>query len=266
MAQLTRHQVEANGATFAVFEAGSGSPPFVFVHGLACDHTAWLPQVEDLSRDHRCMAVDLRGRGESTAVPPYHVEQQADDVAAIMRELAVGPAVIVGHSLGGLVALLLNERHPDLVLGIAAADSPLRKTGLGAAPLVQRLHAEGISALEPMVERFFTDGTPAGVRDAVRTMMLGCPADVAAGMLSDDDGVTARMTELAHLADKKPFMAMWASRPAGDITWLREVCMFVRQEPIAGGGHFFQLEKPAMTNALLRAFLDDVERDPRLPR
>lgn len=56
---------------------------------------------------------------------------------------------------------------------------------------MQRLHAEGIGALEPMVERFFTDGTPAGVRDAVRTMMLGCPADVA-GMLSDDDDESRR--------------------------------------------------------------------------
>ena len=40
--------------------------------------------------------------------------------------------------------------------------------------------------------------------------------------------------------------------------------MFVRQEPIAESGHFFQLEQPALTAALLRAFLDDVERDPRV--
>lgn len=44
------------------------------------------------------------------------------------------------------------------------------------------------------------------------------------------------MTELARLADKKPFMAMWASRPAGDITWLREVCMFIRRNPSPAGG------------------------------
>jgi len=40
--------------------------------------------------------------------------------------------------------------------------------------------------------------------------------------------------------------------------------MYIRQEPIAGAGHFFQLERPAITNALLRAFLDDVQRDPRI--
>jgi len=263
--ELVRHVIEANGAKLVAWDAGSGTLPFVLVHGLACDHTAWLPQFEDLARDHRCVAIDLRGRGESQAIPPYHLEQQADDVAAVMRALAVGPAIIVGHSLGGIVALVLNERHPDLVMGIAAADSPMRPTGLGAAALVERLHASGTPALEPMVERFFSEGTTGDIRAAVREMMLTCPPEVAAGMLSDDDRVTANMTELVKLADRKPFMAMWAARPAGDIAWLREACMFIRQEPIPGGGHFFQFEKPAITNALLRAFLDDVERDPRIP-
>lgn len=263
--ELVRHVIEANGAKLVAWDAGSGTLPFVLVHGLACDHTAWLPQFEDLARDHRCVAIDLRGRGESQAIPPYHLEQQADDVAAVMRALAVGPAIIVGHSLGGIVALVLNERHPDLVMGIAAADSPMRATGLGAAALVERLRGEGTSAIEPMVERFFGEGTSEDIRAAVREMMLTCLPEVVAGMLADDERVSTHMTELVKLADRKPFMAMWASRPAGDIAWLRETCMFIRQEPIAGGGHFFQLEKPAITNALLRAFLDDVERDPRIP-
>jgi pimeloyl-ACP methyl ester carboxylesterase len=59
-------------------------------------------------------------------------------------------------------------------------------------------------------------------------------------------------------------MAIWASKPLGDPSHLRDITMFIRQEPVPGAGHFFQLEKPAITSALLRAFLDDVERDPRI--
>jgi pimeloyl-ACP methyl ester carboxylesterase len=59
-------------------------------------------------------------------------------------------------------------------------------------------------------------------------------------------------------------MAIWSEKPLGDPAWLRDVTMFVRQEPVAGAGHFFQLEQPAITNALLRAFLDDIARDPRV--
>jgi pimeloyl-ACP methyl ester carboxylesterase len=257
--------ITVNGASLAVSEAGTGGPPFVFIHGLACDQSAWAPQFDDLSRDHRCISIDLRGRGGSAAIPPYGCLQQADDIVAIMRELGTGPSILVGHSLGGLVALLMNERHPELVLGIVMGDTPVRPGGLQMGALAQAVRDAGsVAPLAPMVERFWTEETAEPVKEQVRQMMLTCPAEVAAGML--DDAPDDRMLELVKLADKKPFMAIWAERPAGDPAWLRDVAMFIRQEPMAGGGHFFQLEKPAVTNALLRAFLDDVERDPRIAR
>ena len=257
--------LELNGTRLAAFESGAGDPPFVFIHGFACDHTFWEPQVADLSRDHRCVTIDLRGRGQSPAQGPYHVTQQADDVAGVIRTLGFGPSIIVGHSLGGLVALLLNERHAELVLGIVAGDSPISKNGLGAGGMVRAIRTAGNSApYASLVDSFFVDGTPETVREHVRTVMLGCPPEVAAGMLEDtpDD----RMTELVKLADKKPFMAMWAGTALGEPTWLRDTAMYLRQEIVPETGHFFQLENPGMTNALLRAFLDDVERDPRIQR
>jgi pimeloyl-ACP methyl ester carboxylesterase len=96
--------------------------------------------------------------------------------------------------------------------------------------------------------------------------MLACPPEVAAGMLDNAAVLAGRLPALLKAADRKPFMAIWAERPFGEPAWLRDQCPFVRQEPIAGAGHFFQLEKPAITSALLRAFLDDVERDPRVRR
>ena len=109
--------IARNGASIAYDEAGAGAPAFVFLHGWVCNRTFWRPQFEDLSRDHRCIAVDLRGCGESTGPGPYDPVAAADDVAALIEHLGAAPAVIVGHSLGGIVALLLNERHPGLVLG-----------------------------------------------------------------------------------------------------------------------------------------------------
>jgi pimeloyl-ACP methyl ester carboxylesterase len=255
--------IPVDGTSLAVQEAGRGAPAFVFVHGWACDRSFWQPQFEDLSRDHRCISIDLRGRGESPAMPPYHVAQQADDVAAVIRALGLGPSIVVGHSLGGLVALVLNERHPDTVLGIVAGDSPITAEGMGAQRTVNAIReAGGMAPAARFVESFFTPETSEAIREKVRSAMLSCPADVAAGMLEDtpDD----RMTELVKLADKKPFMALWAGNPLGAPAWLRDVAMYLRQEMVPGTGHFFQLEEPAMTNALLRAFLDDVERDPRI--
>ncbi len=256
----------APGLPIAVYEEGAGGPPFVFIHGLACDHSFWQPQVDDLRRDHRCLSVDLRGRGAASPAGPYDITQQADDVAAAMRALGVGPAIIVGHSLGGLVALLLNDRHPELVLGIVAGDSPYRKHAPGgfdafAASIAAAGTVAGIGA---MVEGFFVEGTSDAIKQHVRDVMLSCPAEVVSGMLSNSAVFGERMVELVKQADQKPFMAIWAEKPLGDPAWLREVAMFLRQEPIPGTGHFFQLEQPAVTNALLRAFVDDVQRDPRI--
>lgn len=255
-------KLSSNGAEIAYEDVGEGGPPFVFVHGLACDHHAFAPQVADLSRDHRCVSVDLRGRGASSAVPPFNIETAVADVAAVCEALQLGPAILVGHSLGGITALVLQQRWPSLVAGIVAIDSPIApSTRLGA--LAERIEAGGAGLMAGLVEGFFTGNSGADVRDYVARTMLTCPPEVTAGMLADAPAVFARMLDLVRAADRKPFMTIWADRPSGDPSWLRDVTMFARQEPIAGAGHFVQLEQPAIVNALLRAFLDDVARDPR---
>jgi pimeloyl-ACP methyl ester carboxylesterase len=261
-------ELRLNGARLSFDDVGAGSPVFVFVHGFACDRQAWAPQLADLSRDHRCINVDLRGRGASEAAPPFDVTTAADDLAALIREVGVAPAVVVGHSLGGVVALVLNERHPDLVLGTVIGDSPIdpelaTPTGPG---LPQRIRDAGSMApAARMVERFWSEATPPAVR-AYGEVLMSCPPEVAAGMLDGFPDIAARFGELVRLADSKPFMAIWSGAPLGAPAWLRDQTMFVRQEPIPGTGHFFQLEQPGITNALLRAFLDDIAHDPRVSR
>ncbi|MGE5595914.1 MAG: alpha/beta fold hydrolase [Hyphomicrobiales bacterium] len=257
-----------NGAELAIYEAGEGDPPFVFIHGWCCDHTFWQPQFEDIARDHRAVAIDWRGCGDSAPVPPFDTTQAADDVAEVIRQLELGPSLLIGHSLGGNAALLVQDRHPDAVLGIVLGDSPLTSASGGGWPeTVRRIREAGsMSVMADYIETFFTENTPEDVREKVRTTMLGTPADVAAGMLSNGEVFTQRMGELLRQADTKPFMAIWAEHPLGNPERLRDTLMFIRQEPIPGAGHFFQLEQPAVTSALLRAFLDDVERDPRLRR
>lgn len=254
--------VQLGSASIAYDEAGSGAPVFVFVHGWLCDRTFWQPQFDDLSRDHRCIAVDLRGCGESTGPAPYDAATAAGDVAALLDHLGVGRAVIIGHSLGGIVSLLLNEQRPGLVLGLVLGDSPL--AGAIRFPRsVQAIREAGV--IDPkIVESFFIDATSPEIRAHVKRVMLNASPDVAAGMLDNSEAYAPRLDELLKLADQKPLMAIWASKPLGDPSHLRDITMFIRQEPVPGAGHFFQLEKPAITNALLRAFLDDVERDPRI--
>jgi len=258
--------VEVNGVRLAYDDRGDGPHTFVFIHGWACDRSFWQPQFDNLSRNFRCVSVDLRGCGESAPVPPYDTMTAAEDVTALIEELKLPPVLIVGHSLGGIVGLLVNDMRPELVHGLVLSDSPLTAARSGGfAGTVRRITEAG--SMEPMrkfIEGFFTEGTPPAVRERVQDVMLGCDPGVGAGMLGNASALAERLDAMVAAADKKPLMAIWAEKPQGDPEHMRDITMFIRQEPIAGGGHFFQLEQPDITNALLRAFVDDVERDPRL--
>ena len=98
-----------------------GSMTVVLLHGLSgsADLT-WTPSYLDLSRFFSVVALDLRGHGRG--IPhgggTYRLEDCADDVAALVRTLGVGPVIVVGYSMGGAVAQLLWQRHPEAVAGL----------------------------------------------------------------------------------------------------------------------------------------------------
>ena len=89
----------------AYADGGQGAPALLFVHGWACDHAVFAPQIEKISRTHRVIAVDLRGHGESDKpLQDYTMEVFADDLAWLCAQLGVDQ-LSLGHSMGGLVAL-----------------------------------------------------------------------------------------------------------------------------------------------------------------
>src|ERR1700730_15321765 len=101
--------VETGIVTIAYDAAGSGDPAIVFVHGWACDRTYFAPQFEHLAARRAVVTVDLRGHGDSPRIEPgagvYAVSAFADDVLAVAETLGFIRPVVVGHSLGALVAL-----------------------------------------------------------------------------------------------------------------------------------------------------------------
>ena len=103
----------ADGTRIAFWREGSG-PPLLLVHGGVCDHLAWYYVVPLLAQKFTVYTYDRRGRGESGNTPPYSVEREVEDVAAMLA--AIGePAHLLGHSAGGMLALAAAERTNDLL-------------------------------------------------------------------------------------------------------------------------------------------------------
>src|SRR5262249_194496 len=112
--------------TLAYQEVGSGQPPLLFVHGVACDGNYFAPQVQEFRRRHRTVAVDLRGHGESSRPHQrYTMDGFADDLAWLCQQLNIERPVAVGHSMGGIVALVLAARYRDLPRAVVMVDSPI---------------------------------------------------------------------------------------------------------------------------------------------
>jgi len=104
-----------------------GSPdadPVILLHGGASDSSTWEDAGPPLGKTWRVYAPDLRGHGESEWPGEYSLELMRDDVLALMDELGIARASLVGHSMGGAVAYLLTLDNPERVSRLVLEEAP----------------------------------------------------------------------------------------------------------------------------------------------
>jgi pimeloyl-ACP methyl ester carboxylesterase len=168
-----------DGTELAVRAAGpEGAPAVVFLHGVTLDLTTWYYQWRAFSERYRCVLFDQRAHGRSSLPPggDYSVEALGRDLRTVLdRTVPEGPAVLVGHSLGGMSILALALDHPEefggrvagVVLADTAASDLLREVfgglGTGVGEALRRLgdrmerRIDSAQRLQEWTRRFGTD-------------------------------------------------------------------------------------------------------------
>jgi esterase len=101
---------------------GAGKPPLVVLHGLLGSSRNWLTTGGDLADRHHVLAPDLRNHGKSPHAAPMNYPVMMADVLAWMDAQGLGKVTLVGHSMGGKVAMLLACRHPERVERLVVVD------------------------------------------------------------------------------------------------------------------------------------------------
>ena len=187
------HPQAAVTVELAASVVGDG-PPLVLLHAFPLTSAMWEPQVAGLAGVARVVTPDLRGFGGS---PPGadepSLDHAADDVAALLDRLGLGPVVLGGLSMGGYVAMAFLRRHPGRVAGLLLAD-----TKAGADPAAARDNRLRIA------DRLDADLSPAVLVEDVLPGLLG---ETTA---AERPEVVARVR--AMVGSAPPAAAAWAQR------------------------------------------------------
>lgn len=251
-------QLDHDGVALAYEEAGNGDPPMLLVHGWCCDHTYFTPQFEHFRHKHRVVAVDLRGHGQSDKPQQdYSMAMFADDLAWLCEQLEVKNPVIIGHSMGGVIATALAAQHPDLPAAIIAIDSPI----LLSQELSDRMKSLAETLWSPryievarqVVDAMFLPTDDQQRKAQIVESMTSVPQHVMASSMeqtSSWDGVSALS------ACKVPTLLISAGQYAVDVNRLRELCPQLVFGQTVGAGHFNQLEVPGQVNTMIERFID----------
>lgn len=251
MASLTR-----DGVILTLDDVGAGGLPLVLVHGMACDRQFMAPQLRAFSAAHRVVSFDLRGHGESDAPhQEYTIDGFADDVLWMCDRLQISQPVIIGHSIGGIVALALAARRPDWVRGIVAIDSVLTPPADRAPMMIDLLARVGADYPASLRAYFAAMMGPDDPRWGrwVLDRITATPQHVVMstwenGFFGFDSGAAAALC-------RAPFLYIDAGTPNADLDELVRLCPAVVLERVEGHGHFVQLEAPEAVNAVIAAFL-----------
>lgn len=248
-----------DGATIAYHDKGAG-PPLLLMHGFTgTAHSDLGGLIDDLRGDHRVIAPDLRGYGESRPpardFPPDFYQRDASDMAALLDRLQPGPVVVMGFSDGSESAVLLAAARPDLVRGVvgwgisgvisaemaAAAKAWLPVGAWGPSRADWRKHiisTQGEDQLVPQIEGW------AAAAQAIyqaggnicydQADSVSCPV-----LLINGDGeVNNLQSDFYRLAARIPRC---------------------RTEIVAASGHTIQVDQPEQLRALVRGFLSELE-------
>jgi 3-oxoadipate enol-lactonase len=253
------------GDTEIAFDDVGTGLPVVFLHAFPLNRTMWDPQVGALVGECRCIAIDLRGLGESGAGAPYTMDQYADDVAAVLDTLQIARAMVVGLSLGGYVAFALWRRHRDRVRALVLADTRATADTPEAAQrrreLIEVAKTQGPTAvanlqIAGLVGKTTRDKRP-DIYDATHRMIAQAPSEGVVGaleaMLARPDSTATCATidvptlivvgEEDVLTPLKEARALQASIPGSGLEVLRQA------------GHLSNTERPAAFNTVVSEFL-----------
>jgi esterase len=248
-------------------EFGAAGPPLLVLHGLLGSARNWTSVGKQLAATHRVVTADLRNHGRSPWAETMSFDEMAGDVAALIKRHDLGPTAVIGHSLGGKVAMHLALRHAELVERLVVVDVAPVAYAHTFGPFVEAMQEIDLAAVHRRVDADLQ--LEQTIADAVvRNFLLQNLTKTHAGFAWQVNlaALAANMPELLgfpkvqSVAYNGPtlFVAGGRSRYVKDEHRPLIARLFPNTEyaVIAGAGHWVHAERPIEFLAETRRFLD----------
>lgn len=245
----------------------ASAPAIVFGHSLLFDHRMWAPQVADLSRDFRCIAIDFKGHGQSDEPRSgMTMLEHAEDYGKVLDHLGIESAVFVGLSMGGMAAMPFALAHPSRVRALVLLDTSAEPEPAAARAKNQAMAVTarlfGISDFimgrvnDLMWSKRFQQERPDLVAEwSTRVKALPRRAVYrAVGSVMGRKGIGPRLADirsptLVIVGDEDKATSPATNRHIADTIPGAELKVLPRT------GHIANLEEPELVTKLIRAFL-----------
>ncbi|WP_110205229.1 alpha/beta fold hydrolase [Nocardioides daejeonensis] len=270
--------VDLHGYRRAYVKVGSG-PALLLIHGLGCNHSTWAPVIETLARRHTVIVPDLLGHGESDKPrADYSIAAYANGMRDLLSVLDIDAATIVGHSLGGGVAMQFAYQFPErterLVLvaagGLGPEVTPLIRaiTTPGIQPLLALAALPGIRHLGTAALRGLANKSVAALRDLdeiadivdsfadprTRTAVRNVTRSVV-----DWGGQYVTMADRAYLVEGLPICVVWGRDdlvlPVRHANIAAALVPSARIEIMPNSGHFPHRDHPERFAKVVQEFV-----------
>jgi pimeloyl-ACP methyl ester carboxylesterase len=245
------------GTTLAYADVGTGNP-ILYLHGLSFDRHMWLLAIAHLSKNYRCIAVDLPGHGDSDDRPNYELEEIAVELHELVVHLALDRPVVVGHALGAVLATIYAAHYPvALVVNI---DQPLYISPF--IDLIQGVKSDLMSNnFRATISRLIPHPANARVPERYLNLVTSRPRqDVVLGywriLLDSTPGEIVALISAKLSTVTAPYLAIH-SAPVADFYrgWLRAQLQNLEIVVIPEGDRFPHLTDPEGFAAVLERWL-----------
>ncbi len=249
----------ADGSPIAYGVEGQGNITVVFIHCWTCNHTFWKPQIDYFSRANRVVWLDLAGHGQSGSTRDnYTMQSFGEDVAAVVNRVGGDHVILVGHSMGGPVAIEAAKLLGHRVVGIVGVDTfytpfewPTSEDDIDQ--FVKPFEEDFAGTSENMVRSMFTPEADPAVIDWTVNQMLSADPKM---------GISAMYSIFRWSADNNPgTLKQYAGMlrningaPTGEEAELDESVILVPHV-----GHFVAQVKPDEFNQILETFIAEYQ-------